>query len=82
LYTTKADGYYTVIDAVHWAVVVPDGQTATVNIKSDNEIIQTTNVGPGLHYGSTSRMNAGAQKLEVLSGESIKAVASGGRRGQ
>lgn len=64
-----------------WAVVVPAGQTATVNIFSGNTLIQTKAIAAGLDYGSTSKMNSGPQRLEVLSGGTVKAVANGGRCG-
>jgi glucan endo-1,3-alpha-glucosidase len=63
----KPGGFAVGKDALNWAVVVPAGSIGMkVRLTSNGVVISTVGVVPGLNYGATAGVKAGAQKLELL----------------
>jgi len=64
---TKPNGFDSGRDALNWAVVPPAGPSGMkVRVTSNNVVLQTVGISPGLNYGSPAGVQAGEQKLELL----------------
>ena len=78
----KPEGFATGTDALNWAVVLPPGSIGMqIRAISDNAVLSTVDIDPGLNYGAPSGVLAGEQRLELLDpGGNVVISATGGRR--
>ncbi|KAI1445880.1 glycoside hydrolase family 71 protein [Annulohypoxylon stygium] len=57
------------VDAVNYAVVLPQGSSGmSIRVTSGGQVLATQSVSAGLNYNSVKGMKTGAQKLELLNG--------------
>ena len=77
----QPEAFSTGTDTLNWAIVLPAGSSGMqIRGTSNNNVLQTMNVYPGMSFGSFKDVQAGMQLLELLdsSGTVVMATGQGG----
>lgn len=79
MYYEQPQGFSTGQDNLNWAVVLASEASGyKIRTISDGAVLQTIGVNPGLNYGASSGVQAGAQSLELVdSSGNVVMTASG-----
>ncbi|KAL6862892.1 hypothetical protein ACO1O0_003131 [Amphichorda felina] len=73
------DNAQAAVDAVNYALVLPASlEGAAIRVTSGGSVLSETAAVAGLNYATVGGIVTGAQKLEVLSGDTVVATAAGG----
>ncbi|KAB5575260.1 glycoside hydrolase [Coniochaeta sp. 2T2.1] len=73
----KPDNWQSAADAVNYAVVVASGSAgSTIRVTSGGTVIRESTAVAGLNYGSATGLKLGAQKVELVSGDSVVLAAN------
>ncbi|KAI1384288.1 glycoside hydrolase family 71 protein [Hypoxylon trugodes] len=68
------------VDALNYAVVLPEGSTGlSIRVTSGGKEVATQSVGPGLNYNLVASMVTGAQKIELVDADGNVVAAANGK---
>lgn len=77
----KPANWKSAVDAVNWALVVDQGvNDLKVRVSSGGQVVSETKLSPGLNYAAAAGIRQGAQKVEVVRGDTVVKVAKGAKQ--